>query len=274
MKNNKKQKASQKETQLSIVPGITVIALIMAAVFAVLFIFLWRSDKVTLYFAGIFSSSSDPADDGNSSVGDIRLPAESGVTLSEDLFYTPDFTEAGASRESIADFLRTVRCADCYEQMFMVSYQSGPTAIVSVLRNGDKYRVETSDVIVVCDGSTVYLRRTVEEGGSYEHRWNVGEGAFSVENEIGIPSLEDIIAGVEQSEMRPVMTFDDRKKALSIMGIGEGDLVKEATVAYETGIVLKAFVKSWTGDTLYQCSSVFYTLNPEFPEEAFAIPMS
>lgn len=274
MKNNKKQKSSQKETQLSIVPGITVIALIMAAVFAVLFIFLWRSDKVTLYFAGIFTSSSDPAHDGEPSSGDIRLPAESGVTLSEDRFYTPDFSEAGASRESIADFLRTVRCADCYEQTFLMSYQSGTTAIVSVLQNGDKYRVESTDVLVVCDGSTVYMRRNAENGISFEHRWNVADGAFSVENEIGIPSLDDIIAGVEQSEMRPVMTFDKRKKALSLMGILEEDLIKEVTLAYETGIVLQVFVKTWSGETLCQCSSIFYTLNPEFPEGAFEIPMS
>lgn len=273
MMNKKNTKTSAKETRLSIAPGVIVMAVVMAAIFAVLFIVLWRSDNVTLYFAGIFTSASPSSDGADASHGDIRLPAETGAVLSKDHLLTPDFSEASRTRDGMAELLRTVRVDSRLEQTFLVSYGTGGIDMVSVLRDGEKYRIETADVLIVCNGDIVYMRRTVDGGISFENRWNVDEGSFSLSDEVGVPALEEIIAGVEESEWMPRMTFDERKKSISIDGIAENDLLRSVTISYETGMLLKASAQTFDGQTLYQCDSMFYTKDPDFPEGAFTIPM-
>ena len=219
MMNNKKNKASAKETRLSIVPGVVVIAVVMTAIFGVLFLLLWRSDNVTLYFAGIFSSSSLGEEGEEPLAGEILLPQETQVELSEDRLLTPDFAAASESRSRMAALLRTVRCASRYEQTFLISYGTGEPDMISVLRDGEKYRVEASDLLIICDGDVGYVRRTVDGNIFFENRWNVEDGWFFPEEEMGVPSLDEIVMWVELSDRMPRMTFDDKNKIISLSGM-------------------------------------------------------
>ena len=273
MMKNKQSKTSAKETTLSIVPGVAVIAVVTATIFAVLFIVLWRSENVTLYFAGIFTSNSHSPEGSEPLTEEIRLPAETGTELSGDPLYTPDFSLAAESRAGIAALLRTVKCDSRYKQTFLISYGSGGVDMVSVMRDGEKYRIEAADVLIVCDGDIVYMRRTVDGSISFENRWNVDEGGFSAEDEIGVPALSEIIAWVEQSDRMPRMTFEERTKNLSVTGIVGDGLIRSVTLTYETGMLLSATAETVERMLLYQCDSVFYTRDPDFPNDAFRIPM-
>ncbi len=277
MKKNKHSKPYSKDgqiPQLSIVPGVVVIAVIMAAVFSVLFIVLWRSDNVTLYFAGIFTSSPGVSEDGLLSDGDVRLPDETEIVLSGDQFHTPDFSAAVRSRGKMAELLRTIRRSDRFEQTFWISYKSGEPELMTLMRNGNQYRIESSDVLIVCDGSIVYMRRSIDGFPLFENRWNVGDGRFSAENEIGIPALEEIISWVEQSVGVPRMTFDERRKNITLTDIKEEEQVRSVMLTYETGMLLEASAETTDGELLYRCESVFYTLEPDFSDDTFRIPMS
>ena len=277
MKRMKKHNRSEKEartTQLSIIPGITVIAVVMAAVFAVLFLLLWRSDNVILYFGGFFSSSAQSSGDGNSSAGELRIPYETDMILSDDRFFTPDFEESAKTVDGISELLGTVRRHDRYKQTFMVSYRSGSPEMVSVLRDGDRYRIESSDVLIVCDGHIVYMRRQIDGEIAFTNRWNLSEGAFSPENEIGIPTFESIIYGVELAESLPILTYDERKKTITLEEITEGEIIRAVTLTYETGMILSAFAETADGEPLAQCRSMFYTMNPEFSADDFLVPMT
>jgi len=273
MKNKRKQKNNAKETKLSIVPGVCVIAGIMVAVFAVLFIIMGRSGNMSWYFGGFFSSSFGSSDKTDSPPGNIVIPSETSTVLSNDYFYTPDFTQAAQTQDGISSLLQTVRGNHRLEQTFLISYQSGPVKMVTVMRDGNKYRIEAPEVLVVCNGDIVYVSRTVDGTLSFENRWNVEEGSFSPENEIGIPSFDEIIRWVDESEMLPRMSFDEQKKIISLMGIVEDNLVKSVTLTYETGLVLSVSIDTFSGTNLLQCDSVFYTLDPAFTDDIFAIPM-
>lgn len=276
MKNKKIKKEPPSEVQiseLSIVPGISVIAGIMAVIFAALFFVLWRADHITLYFAGFLSPSSQYSDEGNE--GDIiKLPMQSNGIVGDDLLFTPDFAAVPGNLQEISAVLHSVRQHDTYEQTFSLSYREGKPAQISFLRDGNKYRIEGEGLLVVCDGNTVYMRKSGGGLISFENRWNVDEGMFSAEHEIGIPSLEEIVEGVENSETVPDFNFDDGAKSIMLSNINRNGVQKAYILSYETGIVRYAAAVSDDGVHLYQCESVKCTLDPVFAEDAFRIPMS
>ncbi len=276
MKKNKQPKLYLKDgqiPQLSIAPGIIAIAVTMAVVFAGLFIVLWRSDSMTLYFAGIFTSNPAASDDVSLSENGVRLDGTSAVVFSEEQFYTPDFSATVRNREGMVNLLQTIRCSRRYEQIFLVSRGAEAQETVTIRRNGEQYRIETADVLIVCDGNVVYRCRRIDGAVSFENRWNVADGNFSAENEIGIPTLEDIISGVEKSAGMPRMDFDDQRKTITLRDIEEDGLIRSVTLTCETGMLLNSCAETVTGETLYRCESVSYTIDPFFSEDTFKIPM-
>lgn len=267
----KSEESEQKIPQLSIIPGITVIAVLLAAVFAVLFIFLWRSDMTVIYFGGIFSPS-EPPQKTEGSAGSIVLPPNEGETFGEEQRLTPDFAALSEDPDGIVTLLRSVRPVECYEQTLSVSYNEGEAVTVTVYRDGDRYRVETPERLVICDGETVYLRQTAEDIGVYEHRWSVKESAFSPQHDLGIPFLSDIIAEVENSETPPSVTFDEKDKVILLSGIRKDGMVNAVSVTFETGMILYVSSSTADGDHLYRCFNTAYTLDPVFPQETFMVP--
>ncbi len=267
----KPEESEQKLPQLSIIPGITVIAILLAAVFAVLFIFLWRSDMTVIYFGGIFSPS-ETSQKMEGSAGSIVLPLDEGETFGEEHRLSPDFSALSEDPAGIVSLLRSVRPAECYEQTLSVSYNEGEAVTVTVYRDGDRYRVESPERLVICDGETVYLRQSVEDIGVYEHRWSVKESAFSPQHDLGVPFLADIIADVENSEVPPSMTFDEKDKVILLSGIQKDGMVNAVSVTFETGMVLYVSSSTTDGNHLYRCFNTAYTIDPAFPGETFAVP--
>ncbi len=264
-----RKKEKKQAHELSVVPGVTVIALAFAAVFVVLFLFLWRSGMMVSVFGGIFSSSAEEGSEGER--GSIELPESSGISFDDEHFYTPDLTELPEDKAGIAALLRAVRSCERYEQTLSVSYNEGTAVTVKVLRDGNRYRVETENMLVICDGELVYLR---ELGGigPYEHRWRVTESDFSVKDEMGIPFLEDIISAVENSTTTPRINFDERDKVLLLSDITENDLVKAVSITLETGMVTYVSAAMADGTHLYRCFNTSYSIDPVFPAGAFTVP--
>ncbi|MBE6598372.1 MAG: hypothetical protein E7638_02895 [Ruminococcaceae bacterium] len=276
MKKNKDKAVTEGETkipQLSIVPGVAVIAVSLAAVFSLIFVFLWRSDMMVMYFGGMLSSSFKQTSDTESSSGNILLPSETEVILSGDMLFTPDFSHVSESREKMAELLRSVRVYDCYEQILSVSYNEGPAEEITVWRDGARYRVESADSLVICDGETVYLRRSLEGFEVIEHFFPVEDSSFSPEEEMGIPVLRDIIADIEVSETLPKINFDAKEKIVMLSDIAHEGLVKAVSLTYETGMTLYVSAATADGTHLYRCFSEDYTLDPGFPKDAFKVPL-
>ena len=277
MKIFKKHNQTEKEIQipqLSILPGVTVIAVCMVVIFAVLFLFLWRSENIILYFGGFFSTSSKQSANGDALAGGVSLPEETGMIFSEDNFFTPDFSGAAETVNGMVELLRTVRRCDSYKQNFLISYRAGSSEVVSVMRDGDKYRIESSDVLIICDGHIVYMCRYVDGDIAFTNRWNREEGTFTYESEIGIPSLDTVIGWMEYAEEMPELTFDERKKTVSLTGIASEGFVRAVTLTYETGMILYASNETSNGELLMQCESMFYTIEPDFSKDTFLVPMT
>lgn len=279
MRKDKKQASPESgaETQtpwLSIAPGITVIAAVMLALFAVVFVLLWRSGMLPSYLGGLFSPSGGKTGLLESTDNEISLGGDAGQSFSGENFYTPDFSDVAGNKDKITELLRSVSPHDCYQQVLAVDYGSDAWEHITVWRDGEKYRVESEGKLVVCDGETVYIRKEVNGFIRYEYTWSAASGQFTPESEAGVSSLEDIIAEIEASSGIPEFSYDDPDKMITLDGVEDEALVRSYGILYETGIVLFESAATAEGDVLYRCYTTSYVLNPEFSADTFVIPQA
>ncbi len=274
MEQNNKPKtteAEQRIPRLSILPGVAVIAVFLAAVFVALFIFLWRADMMVMVLGGIFSSSGKQ-ESGGEAAANIHLPPPETHAVSDEIFLTPDLSHLPEDKEGIASLLRSIPPCERYKQMLSVSYNEGGETTITVFRDGERYRVESEVYLVICDGKTVYLRQNTKGTKPYEHHWDVADSEFSLNHEMGIPFIQDIILSVENSETTPNVDFNDIEKLVLLNEITENDVVKTISMTYETGMILYFSAETTDGKSLYRCLSTSYTIDPMFSPDTFAVP--
>lgn len=279
MKKDKKQAvpAPGTETQtlwLSIAPGITVIAVVMLVLFAVVFALLWRSGMLPPYLGGIFSPSGSETESPASASAEISLGSNTDRTFSDENFFTPKFTDAAGNKDKIAEILRSIAGYDCYRQIIVVSHGENKSENVTICQNGEKYRVESEGKLVICDGETVYVRTEVNGYLQYETTWSAASGQFRPEDETGLSTLADILAEIEASSVVPEFGYDDSDKVITLDGVRDKTAVRSYGISYETGIVLFESAVTSGGEILYRRYTTSYTIDPEFAADTFAVPQS
>ena len=277
MKKNKKQPVSESgaETQtpwLSILPGITVIAVVMLVFFAAVFILLWRFGMLPSYLGGIFPPSGGKTGLPESTYDEINLGGDADWHFSDENFFTPDFSNVAGDKEKIAEAIRSIAVYDRYRQNIVIDYDAHTSKSLTICRDGEKYRVESPKKLVVCDGETVYLQLEVNDSLRYEHTWSAASGQFTLESETGLPTAADILAEIEGADRVPDFSYNDVDKVMVVSGIGDETAVWSYGISCETGMVLFGIKTKPEGEILYQWHTVFYDFDPEFSADTFAVP--
>lgn len=277
IKKNKKQSVPEPGTQtqtpgLSIIPGITVIAMVMLVFFAAVFVLLWRFGMLPSYLGGIFSPSGGKTGLPESAYNEINLGGDADWNFSDENFYTPDFSDVAGDKEKIAEAIRSIAVYDCYRQNIVINYGMHASKNLTICCDGEKYRVESPKKLVVCDGETVYLRLEVNDSFQYEHTWSAASGHFTLKSETELPTVADILAEIEASDHIPDFSYDDVDKVMVLSDIGDETVTRSYGISCETGMVLFGLATKAGGEILYQWRTVFYDFDPEFSADMFTVP--
>lgn len=268
MKNKRKAASPEREAGFPLAPGIATITAVLFLLFAGVFVLLGRAGMLPDDLRGIFAPSEEETDDFDSSSGAIRLAEDAGNVFSDENFFTPDFSEAARDREKLAEVLQSIDVCVRYRQVLDVD--SGAETL-TILRDGDKYRVESKGKLVVCDGETVYLRMEPDVGLCYERVWSVAEGRFRFEDETGLSSLSEIVAKLEASPTADC-SYNETDKVIVLDGVMDAGTFWSYGISFETGIVLFESAVTGENDILFRRYTLSYTVDPDFEEDAFVIP--
>lgn len=271
MKKKRKAASPEREAGFPLAPGIATIAAVLLLLFAAAFAMLGRAGMLPDYLRGIFATSEEKTDDSASSPGAIRLAGDEGNGFSDENFFTPDFSEVARDREKLTEVLQSIDACVRYRQILAVDFGE-ETDTVTILRDGDKYRVESKEKLVVCDGETVYLRMEPDDGLSYERVWSVAEGRFRFEDETGLSSLTEIVAKLEASPTAADCSYNETDKVIALDGVMDAEASRSYGISFETGIVLFESAVTTENEILFRRYTLSYTVDPDFDEDAFVVP--
>lgn len=285
MKKNNSKAVSEAEKHpvgLSIAPGIAVISAVLLMLFVSMFFLLEKNGMLPSYLSWIFSAKSDETSPNASDRGKIRFEGIPDGSLSEENYFSPDFSDFSGSLDELTALLDSIESNSIgarYIQHIGIrqgdsgtaySYKNRASENTTIYRDGEKYRIESDGKLIICDGEQVYSKT-----GLYEMTYRVSD-RFTLENNAGTVSIKDIKAELKQlgeSEKMPDFSYDDRSKVIFLNKLSTaGGIYRSYEISYETGLIISEIVSSSDGNVLYYMYTIEYNTDPNFTGDEFILP--
>jgi len=155
-----------------------------------------------------------------------------------------------------------------YSAMMLVTSISGDSRLTKrhhIVKSGDRYRVETYEnstglleTLTICDGSKVKVTDYENYGDPISNIFPAGVG-FTLENQVGIPSVTDFLGrdDIENLTIRMIRTSSENLYSVSYNYIGFSQ-VEQLYISLDKRLILMAESYALTQSG---ASTVVYTLN-------------
>ncbi|MBE6570406.1 MAG: hypothetical protein E7658_09365 [Ruminococcaceae bacterium] len=227
-KKKTKENLPERKSSIRIWPGVLVITVVACALFLLVNYLGHKAELLAIPgFMEVFLPSQKGEND-NRNDGSTLQNLQPGLETAE-----TEYTYYRPEREEPASLLNGLQTAEAFHQRMRFTAVDGMGISRSWVTNlytaGDCWRIEQDNTLFVSDG--VHLRRSNANGHSYVTE----TGAFTWNNQLGIPTLEELQA---YGRLNPeTVKFRDTERTVYMEYEPGEDSLLTCHIAVDTGLV-------------------------------------